>query len=91
MVKGVRANLLFRTETSENLSVSGLTVEDLQSWLRDAPRNFTVLYVVTHIGVNSCKRNTVTVRQWSSLIKALKAVFPRATVRLSSMVPLWGS
>jgi hypothetical protein len=91
VVKGVKANLLFRTETSENLSVSGLTVEDLQSWLREAPRNFTVLYVVTHIGVNSCKRNTVTVRQWSSLIKALKAVFPRATVRLSSMVPLWGS
>jgi hypothetical protein len=59
VVKEVKANLLFRTETSENLSVSGLSVEDLQNWLNDQPRSLTVSYVVAHIGVNSCKRHIV--------------------------------
>jgi lysophospholipase L1-like esterase len=90
VVREVKANLLFRTEASENLSVSGLTVEDLQNWLTDQPRYHTVSYVVAHIGVNSCKRHIVKETQWCSLIQSLKKVFPKATVRMSSIVPLWG-
>ena len=88
--KPVMSHLVFRTSSSQNLSVSGLELDDVIHWLRYSPQSPLVRCVVVHVGVNSCQKNTLTESNWAALITLVRKVFPNASIQLSSIVPLWG-
>jgi lysophospholipase L1-like esterase len=71
----------------QNLSVSGLTVADLITWLRQAPVRQNVLTVVVHVGVNTCKYTGVTDKVWRDLLHSVSRCFPFAEIAASSIVP----
>lgn len=87
VMRTVREELMFPGKASQNLSVSGLCVDDLTHWLTNIPQSKQVQLVIVHIGVNTCRHNTITETAWSGLFKLMKKVFPAARLHASSLVP----
>ena len=90
VARPIKPDLVFPGGQSQNISVSGLTIDDVNHWLANIPRNREVRRVVIHIGVNTCKFALVTESMWRQLIRKLKHVFPEAAVLVSSIVPPMG-
>ena len=90
VARPIKPDLVFPGGQSQNLSVSGLAIDDVNHWLANIPRNREVRRVVIHIGVNTCKFAVVTESMWRQLIRKLKHVFPEAAVLVSSIVPPMG-
>ena len=78
---------MFPGGQNQNISVSGLAIDDVNHWLANIPRNREVRFAVIHIGVNTCKFTIVTESMWRQLFRKLKHVFPEAAVLVSSIVP----
>ena len=77
-------------EVVQKICTPGLTVSELCEWLSAAPTNTAINGVTVHVGVNSCKNGPVTVTAWGDLITQCTTAFPRATLRLSSIIPARG-
>ena len=90
VARPIKPDLVFPGGQSQNLSVSGLAIDDVNHWLANIPRNREVRRAVIHIGVNTCKFAVVTESMWRQLIRKLKHVFPEAAVLVSSIVPPMG-
>ena len=90
VARPIKSDLVFPGGQSQNISVSGLAIDDVNHWLANIPRNREVRRVVIHIGVNTCKFAVVTESMWRQLIRKLKHVFPEAAVLVSSIVPPMG-
>ena len=86
----IKPDLVFPGGQSQNLSVSGLAIDDVNHWLANIPRNREVRRAVIHIGVNTCKFAVVTESMWRQFIRKLKHVFPESAVLVSSIVPPMG-
>ena len=80
---------MFPGGQSQDLSISGLEVDDVNHWLANSPRNREVRRVVIHIGVNTCKFAVVTESMWRQFIRK-KHIFLEAVVLVSSIVPPMG-
>ena len=74
----VKPDLMFSAGNSQNISVSGITIEDLLHWLHNIPRNKDVRRVVFHVGVNTCKSTTFAETTWRQLVRNFRHVFPQA-------------
>ena len=90
VVRSIKPDLVFPGGQSQNISVSGLAIDDVNHWLANIPRSREVRHVVIHIGVNTCKFAVVTESMWRQLIRKLKHVFPEAAVLVSAIVPTMG-
>ena len=90
VARPIKPDLVFPGGQSQNISVSGLAIDDVNHWLANIPRNREVRRVVIHIGVNTCKFAVVTESMWKQLIRKLRHVFPEAAVLVSSIVPPMG-
>ena len=90
LARPIKPDLLFPGDQSQNLSVSGLAIDDVNHWLANILRNREVRRVVLHIGVNTYKFAVITERMWRQLNKKLKHIFPEAAVLVSSIVPAMG-
>ena len=90
VARPIKPDLVFPGGQSQNISVSGLAIDDVNHWLANIPRNREVRRVVIHIGVNTCKFAVVTESMWRQLIRKLRHVFPEAAVLVSSIVPPMG-
>ena len=86
VARPIKPDLVFPGGQSQNLSASGLAIDDVNHWLANIPRNRKVGRVVIRIGVNTCKFAVITVSMWRQLIRKLKYVFPGAAVLVSSIV-----
>ena len=86
----MKAHLMFPEKTCQNLGVPGLSVKDIVHWLENKPKFSQVKVIVCHIGINSCNVSCITVRQWQSLHKLMKRVFPEAEILCSTIVPTKG-
>ena len=60
VARPIKPDLVFPGVQSQNLSVSGLAIDDVNHWLANIPRNREVRRVVIHIGVNTCKFAVIT-------------------------------
>jgi len=69
------------------ISVSGMTIEDLGIWLERQKTREGVENVLLHIGVNSCKKENLTMKDWLKLIDQAIITFPKARLCMSSIVP----
>ena len=76
VARPIKPDLVFPGGQSQNLSVSGLAIDDVNHWLANISRNREVKRVVIHIGVNTCKFAVITESIWRQLIRKLKPVFP---------------
>ena len=85
----IRPELMYPHKAQQNISISGLTVDDLLHWLQNVLKCRDVQLLVVHVGVSTCWVNTVT-SMWRALLKLLKSVFPNAVVQLSSLIPPQG-
>ena len=90
VVSSVKPDLMFSAGNSQNISVSGITIEDLLHWLHNIPRNKDVRRVVFHVGVNTCKSTTIAETTWRQLVRNFRHVFPQAQLTASAMVPPTG-
>ena len=90
VARPIKPDLVFPGGQSQNLSVSGLAIDDVNHWLANIPRTREVRRAVIHIGVNTCKFAVVSESMWRQLIRKLKHVFPEAAVLVSSIVPPMG-
>ena len=81
---------MFSAGNSQNISVSGITIEDLLHWLHNIPRNKDVRRVVFHVGLNTCKSTTIAETTWRQLVRNFRRVFPQAQLTASAMVPPTG-
>ena len=90
VARPIKSDLVFPGGQSQNISVSGLAIDDVNHWLANIPRNREVRCAVIHIGVNTCKFAVVTESMWRQLIRKLKHTFPEAAVLVSSIVPPMG-
>lgn len=90
VVSSVKPDLMFSAGNSQNISVSGITIEDLLHWLHNIPRNKDVRRVVFHVGVNTCKSTTIAETTWRQLVRNFRRVFPQAQLTASAMVPPTG-
>ena len=90
VIRDIKPDLVFPGDQSQNISVSGLAIDDVNHWLANIPRNREVRRVVIHIGVNTCRFAVITESMWKQLIRKLKHVFPEAAVLVSSIVPPMG-
>ena len=90
VARPIKPDLVFPGGQSQNISVSGLAIDDVNHWLANIPRNREMRRVVIHIGVNTCKFAVITVSMWRQLIRILKHGFPEASVLVSSIVPPMG-
>ena len=68
MAGPIKPDIVFLGGHSQNLSVSGLAIDDVNDWLVSIPRNREVRRVVIYIGVNTCKFAEVTENMWRQLI-----------------------
>ena len=91
VIRRLKPDMTFPEGPSVNLSVSGLTLEDLQEWLSNARKIPHIQTVVFHIGVNTCKTKPITEEMWRLCINKVKHVFHNATVFASSMICPRGS
>ena len=90
VVSSVKPDLVFSAGNSQNISVSGITIEDLLHWLHNIPRNKDVRRVVFHVGMNTCKSTTIAETTWRQLVRNFRRVFPQAQLTASAMVPPMG-
>ena len=90
VVHSIKPDLVFPGGQRQNISISGLAINDVNHWLANIPRSREVRRVVIHIGVNTCKFAVVTESMWRQLIRKLKHVFPEAAVLVASIVPPMG-
>ncbi|KAK7484632.1 hypothetical protein BaRGS_00024158 [Batillaria attramentaria] len=67
--------------TVQNLAVSGLSVLDLDKWLRTITPVRHIRHVTFHVGVNSCGGGPVETRTWLQLIRQHARVFPNSRHR----------
>ena len=86
VARPIKRDLVFSWGRSQNLSVSGQAIDDINHWLAKIRRNREVRRVVIHIGVNTCKFAVITDSILRQLIRKLKHVFPEAAVLVSSIV-----
>ena len=77
VARPIKPDLVFPGRQSQNISVSGLAIDDVNHWLANIPGNREVRRAVIHIGVNMRRQ----------LIRKLKHVFHEAAVLVSSIVP----
>ena len=89
--KTIKANLTFPGKNTENLSVGGLTLNDLCHWLANIPQSKQVKVVVLHIGINSCKSDHITKEKWSKCIRLVRKVFPSSKVYMCTLIPPRGT
>ena len=82
----LRADLTFPGKVAENLSVSGLSVNDLLHWLSLIPASRQVRVVVIQVGINSCPADTVNRGKWSKTLRSAKKTFPEAMIFASSII-----
>ncbi|KAK7490774.1 hypothetical protein BaRGS_00018003 [Batillaria attramentaria] len=71
----------------QNISVSGLRVEHLMTWLATQSPVSHITHVTVHVGINSCWSGPVTKQTWLKLVRLLQRVFPEANLQMSSIVP----
>ena len=90
VARPIKPDLVFPGGQSQNISVSGLAIDDVNHRLANIPMNREVRRAVIHIGVNTCKFAVVTESMWRQLIRKLKHGFPEAAVLVSSIVPPMG-
>ena len=90
VARPIKPDLVFPGGQSQNLSVSGPAIDDVNHWLANIPRNREVRRAVIHTGLNMCKFAVVMESMWRQLIRKLKHVFPEAAVLVSSIVPPMG-
>ena len=83
-------NFAAPTEVVQKICTPGLTVPELCEGLKIVPTNTAIKEVTVHVGVNSCKSGPITVTAWGDLITNCTTAFPRATLRLSSIIPARG-
>ena len=67
MARPIKPDLVFPGGQSQNISVSGLAIDDVNHWLANIPRNREERRVVIHIGINTCKFAVVTESMWRQL------------------------
>ena len=87
----LKPNLMYPGSRCQNLSVSGVTLDDVDHWVSNIPVSPQIKVAVIHVGVNTCDSNTITERSWSAVIKKTKKVFPNAEITASSIVPPRGN
>ena len=87
----LKADLTFPGKKAENVSVSGLTLNDLSHWLANIPAAKQVKVVVLHIGINSCQTDSISKDKWAKIIRLTKKVFPSANVYICSLIPPRGA
>ena len=90
VVSSVKPNLMFSGGKSQNISVSGITIDDLLHWLRHIPRNKDVRRVVFHVDVNTCKSTTIAETTWRQFVRYFRHVFSQAQLTASAMVSPMG-
>jgi hypothetical protein len=73
----------------QNLSVSGITVADLQAWLQEIPVRPNVRSVIVHVGINTCRQSGIHERMWRDLLHSVRGRFPHATIAASAIIPPW--
>ena len=86
----VDPQLCFPKRISQNLSVAGITIEDMKHYLKNIPKQRNVKRIICHIGINSCWQGAILGKSWTDLIKLLKSVFPESYLEFSSIVPPCG-
>ncbi|KAK7474556.1 hypothetical protein BaRGS_00034201, partial [Batillaria attramentaria] len=74
-------------ETVQNISVSGLRVENVITWLSALSPLPNIDRVTVHIGINSCWNGPIRKQAWLNLFRLIKSVFPAAVLQMSSIVP----
>ncbi|KAK7492432.1 hypothetical protein BaRGS_00016305 [Batillaria attramentaria] len=74
-------------ETVQNISVSGLRVENVITWLSALSPLPNIDRVTVHIGINSCWNGPVRKQAWLNLFRLIKSAFPAAVLQVSSIVP----
>ena len=84
--KGIQDDSRSDTET---FCIPGLTLEDVQEWLKDTAQ-MKLKNIVLHVGVNSCRNKCISVTMWGYFIQIVKAKFPKANVHFSSILPSRG-
>ena len=72
------------------LGISGLTIEDCDTWLCSQSKNEKMKKVIMHVGINSCKFKPVNLLVWVTFISNIRACFPNAEIFLSGMIPALG-
>ena len=77
-------------ERMEKLFVPGLRIDDLQSWLHTTKPCPGMKQVTVHVGVNSCPAGPVSTEEWLDLVAGCRKTFPRASLRLSTIIPARG-
>ena len=77
--------------STQVFSISGLTLEDSNTWAKQRVKNMKVKKVIMHVGINSCKTKAIGVQQWIAFIVNIKLCFPNAEVFLSCMIPALGN
>jgi len=73
----------------QNLSVSGITVADLQAWLQEIPVRPNVRSVIVHVGINTCRHSGIHERTWRDLLHSVRGRFPHAIIAASAIIPPW--
>ena len=71
------------------LCIPGLTIGDVQAWLKSF-QSLKMDNVILHVGINSCRKTPLTVKDWSPLINQTKSKFPDANLHFSSILPASG-
>ena len=77
-------------ERLQKLFVPGLCIEDLQHWLSTTNPCPDVKQATIHVGINNCPAGAVTTEEWLDLVAGCRKTFPRASLRLSSIIPARG-
>lgn len=90
VLRRVQGEEVFKPSAKQqNLSVSGVTVADLQAWLQKIPERPNVHSVIVHVGINTCKHSAIHERMWRDLLHAVRGRFPHATIAASAIIPPW--
>ena len=84
VARPITPNLVFPGGQSQNISVSGLAIDDVNHWLANIPRNREVRCAVIHTGANTCKFTVVMESMWRQLIIVPHMGWLRKTVQVSS-------
>ena len=75
---------------TESFCIPGLIIEDVQEWLKNSCQ-MSLKNFVFHLGVNSCRKKSISDKIWDNVIQLAKVKLPQANIHFSSILPGKGS